>query len=66
MVDDKSAVGMTIRDKSSFDSLDSIESRQMVFNLSSSQKYHKYKWFPIFTANHSQHPGLAHLHEWKE
>ena len=65
VVYDNIAVGMTIRDKYSFDLLESIESRQMVLNLSSFQNYLKYTWFLIFTANHSKHPGLAHLHEWK-
>ena len=37
VVDEKSAVGMNIRDKSSFDLLESIESCQMILNLSSSK-----------------------------
>ena len=37
----------------------------MVLNLAASQKYIKYTWFLIFTANQSEHPGLSHLHQWK-
>ena len=57
---------MTVHDKSSSDLSESVDSRQMVFNLSSSQKYVKYTWFLTFTANHSKHPGFAHLHKRKE
>ena len=65
VVDDKSTTGMSIRDKDSSNLSESVDSRLMVLNSSSSQKYVKYTWFLTFTANHSQHPGLAHLHEWK-
>ena len=65
VVDDKSSIGMSVKDKDSSNLSESIDSRQMVLNLSSSQKYVKYTWFLTFTANHREHPGLAHLHEWK-
>ena len=38
----------------------------MAMNLSSSQKYINYTWFLTFTLNFSLHPGLSHLHNWKE
>ena len=31
-----------------------------------SQQCVKYTWFLLFTANQSDHPGLAHLHAWKD
>ena len=56
---------MSIQDKDSSNLSKSVDSCQMVLNLSSSQKCVKYTWFLTFMANHSKHPGLAHLHEWK-
>ena len=63
---DKSAVDMTVCDKPPSYLSESVDSRQMVLNSYSYQKYVKCTWFLAFMANHSQHPGLAHLHEWKE
>jgi hypothetical protein len=37
----------------------------MVQNLVASQKYKNYTWFPTFTANQSEHPGLCSLNQWK-
>ncbi|MDB4430361.1 hypothetical protein N9140_00205, partial [bacterium] len=61
----KSAYGMTVRDKGHSNLSQSVDSRKMVLNLAGSQKYIKYTWFLTITANQSKHPGLAHLHEWK-
>ena len=65
VVDNKSDSGMSVRDKGKSELAGSINSRQMVQNLSPSQKYIKYTWFLTFTSNQSEHPGLSHLHEWK-
>ena len=65
VVDEKGVVSMTVHDKSSSGLSESVDSRQMVLNLSSSQKYVKYTWFLAFTSNHIQHLGLAHIHKWK-
>ena len=65
VVDDKSSTGMSVRDKGHTNLSGSVDSRKMVRNLSTSQKYIKYTWFLTFTANQSEHPGLATLHNWK-
>ena len=64
VVDNKSACGLSARDKGHTDLSGSVDSRKMVLNLSASQKYIKYTWFLTFTANHSQHLGLHFLHQW--
>ena len=56
---------MSIRDKNHTKLSGSVDSRKMVLNLAASQKYIKYTWFLTFTANQSEHPGLSHLHQWK-
>ena len=65
VVDNSSSYGMSIRDKDNTKLSGSVDSRKMVLKLASSQKYIKYTWFLTFTANQSEHPGLSHLHEWK-
>ena len=65
VVDNKSAYGMSVREQNHTKLSGSVDSRRMVMNLASSQKYIKYTWFLTFTANQSEHPGLSHLHEWK-
>ena len=56
---------MSVRDKGHTTLNRSVNSRKMVLKLASSQKYIKYTWFLTFTANQSEHPGLSHLHQWK-
>ena len=65
VVEDKSTSGMAVRDKGNTDLSESVDSRRMVMNLATSQKYIKYTWFLTKTCNQKEHPGLAHLHEWK-
>lgn len=64
--DNKSPTGLGVRDKEYTDLSQSVDSRKMVMNLSTSQKYIKYTWFLTFTLNQMLHPGLRHLHAWKE
>ena len=66
VVDNKSASGLSVRDKAISSLSGSVDSRRMVCNLSVSQKYIKYTWFLTFSANHSEHPGLHFLHKWKQ
>ena len=65
VVDNKSATGLNVRDKDRKDLEGSVDSKSMVLNLSASQEYIKYTWFLTFTANQKDHPGLCHLHKWK-
>lgn len=50
VVDNKSAFGMTVRDKGHTQLAQSVDSRKMVLRLSASQKYIKWTWFLTFTA----------------
>ena len=44
--------------------LGSVDSKQMVKNLCTSQKYVKWSYFLTFTANHTRHFGLKIIREW--
>ena len=46
--------------------LGSVDSKQMVKNLCSSQKKTSWSFFLTFTANQSRHPGLKPLRNWLE
>ena len=61
-VDSKSACGMPVRDKEHTNLSESVDSRKMVMNLSTAQKYVKFTWFLTITCNQKEHPGLAHIH----
>ena len=65
VVDNKSPNGIELGQSNQSNLTGSVDSRKMVLNLSASQEYIKYSWFLTFTANHSEHPGLSHLHCWK-
>ena len=45
VVDNKSAYGMSVREQNHAKLSGSVDSRRMVMNLASSQKYIKYTWF---------------------
>ena len=53
VVDNKSDNGMSVRDTGKSELSGSVYNRQMVQNLSSSQKYIEYTWLLTFTANSS-------------
>ena len=66
-VDDESDIGIGVRGKKSGDSaiLESIDSKQMVKNLSSSEKYiGKFDMFITLTCNMKQHFGTKIVKEW--
>ena len=59
-----SETGMKVR--SHDDSLlsDSVDNKQTVSNLCSSQKYHKMDYFLTFTCNQREHFGMSHIKRW--
>ena len=65
VVDNKSSIGLGVRDEGNSTLYESVDSKNMVRNLSTSQKYIKYTWFLTFTANQSGYLGLHFLHRWK-
>ena len=64
LMESTSQTGMKVR--SSDDGLlsDSIDNKQHVRNLCSSQKYHKMDFFLTFTCNQKEHFGLSVVKNW--
>ena len=56
--------GLGLRGKGDSALLDSIDSKQMVKNLCSSQQYHSWDWFLTFTCNQKKHFGTAPIKNW--
>jgi len=66
VVDPKSPMGLSVRAKGESGLSGDIDSCQMVRKLGASQKYVDWSLFITLTLNQSGHPGVKHLHEWKE
>lgn len=58
-VDTTSATGLSVRSKTDSSLFESVDSKQMVKNLSASQKHHKMDFFLTFTCNQSKHFGAG-------
>ena len=58
--------GMSVRDKDRTNLSKGLDSRQAALNLAGAQPYVKFDLFLTFTCNQKCHPGVKHLHEWKE
>ena len=61
---DDSVGGLDLRGKEDSDFLHSIDSRQMVKNLCSSQEYYEWDVFLTFTCNMRKHFGTRPIREW--
>ena len=61
---DDSVGGLDLRGKEDSNFLHSIDSRQMVKNLCSSQEYFPWDFFLTFTCNMRQHFGTKPIREW--
>ncbi len=66
VVDLLSPHGMSARDKDRTNLSKVLDSRQAALNLAGAQPYVKFDLFLTFTCNQKCHPGVKHLHEWKE
>ena len=53
--------GLALNNRSNDRLYDSVDSKKMVRNLCSSQKYHKQTFFLTFTCNQKKHPGIKKL-----
>ena len=53
--------GLALNNRSDDRLYDSVDSKKMVRNLCSSQKYHKQTFFLTFTCNQKKHPGIKKL-----
>ena len=56
--------GLKVRSREDTLLSDSVDSKQTVRNLCSSQKYHKMDFFLTFTCNQSEHFGMAPIKKW--
>ena len=61
LVVSSSESGLSLCNRSEDRLYDSVDSKKMVRNLCSSQKYHKQTFFLTFTCNQKKHPGLRKL-----
>ncbi len=65
VVDTKSPMGLSVRNKGESALSDSIDSHQMVRSLSASQQHIKFDMFFAFTCAQKDFPGTSNLHHWK-
>ncbi len=66
VVDLLSPYGMSVRDKDITNLSKGLDSCQAALNLPGAQLYVKFDLFVTFMCNQKCHPGVKHLHEWKE
>jgi hypothetical protein len=57
---------MSVRDKDRTNLSEGLDSHQAALNLAGTQPYVKFDLFLTFMCNQKCHPGVKHLHEWKE
>lgn len=62
--EDEKGTGIGVRGKSDSPLLQSVDSKRMVRNLCSSQKYHSWDHFLTFTCNMKKHFGTAPIKNW--
>ena len=65
-VDVKSDNGLAARGKDESTLKESVDSHQLALDLAGTQPFIGWDLFLTFTCNQSQHPGIWHLHQWKE
>lgn len=63
-VDENNDFNLTVRGKNDSSLLPSTDSKQIVRNLCTSQKYHNWSFFLTFTCNMKTHFGTAPIKEW--
>ncbi|KAL7539846.1 hypothetical protein ACHAXR_009663, partial [Thalassiosira sp. AJA248-18] len=66
VVDVKSKNGITARGKDETTLKESVDSHQAALDLAATQPFVSFDWFLTFTCNQSEHPGICHLHKYKE
>jgi hypothetical protein len=65
-VDVVSPHGMSLRDKEQNDLLKSVDSHQAALDLAAAMPHVEFNIFLTFTCNQKLHPGVKHLHKFKE
>jgi hypothetical protein len=57
---------MSLRNKEQNDLLESVDSHQVALDLAAAMPHVKFDIFLTFTCNQKLHPGMKHLHKFKE
>ncbi len=65
IVDTKSPMRLSVRNKGESALSNSVDSHQMVRSLSASQQHIKFDMFCMFTCSQKDFPGTFNLHHWK-
>lgn len=65
-VDVVSPQGMSLRDKEENDLSESVDSHQAALDLAAAMPHVEFDLFLTFTCNQQLHPGVKHLHKFKE
>ena len=65
-VDVVSPQGMSLRDKEQNDLSESVDSHQAALDLAAAMPHVEFDLFLTFTCNQQLHPGVKHLHKFKE
>ena len=66
MVDEMSPNGIGLRDNKMSELSEGIDSHKAGLELSASTKWVDHDIFATQTCNQKEHPGISHLHDWKE
>jgi len=66
-VDVKSRDGLALRESENKSNMnESVDSHQAALGVAATQKWLKFDLFMTWTCNQSEHPGIKHLHSFKE
>ena len=66
MVDEMSPHGISLRDNKMADLTEGVDSHQAALDLAGTALHIEFTVFLTFTCNQKEHPGISHLHDWKE
>ena len=64
LMESTNETGLQVRSRNDNLMCDTVDNKQTVRNLCSSQKYHKMDFFLTFTCNQSEHFGLLNIKRW--
>ena len=66
IVDVKSADGLASLSSGMSDLTESVDSHQAALDLGATAAFLEFDWFLTFTCNQAMHPGIEHLHKFKQ
>ena len=65
-VDTKAKSGLKPGNRDNSELRESVDSSQEMMNLAAASVKHEFHFFLTYTCNQGDHPGIRHLHQWKE